>query len=98
MFANFVSLEALFPQINLALGHHQVLKQGSGSILLSSMLFLPSILNTFSEVYVQCSCSGWPTGHGKKKSSSQAQLGQATCFVVAYFLSISYGPSTPSAL
>ena len=41
---------------------------------------------------------GWPTGKGKKLSSSQAQLGQATCLAVAYFFSISCGPSTPSAL
>ena len=26
---------------------------------------------------------GWPTGNGKKLSSSQAQLGQATCLAVA---------------
>ena len=32
---------------------------------------------------VQCSCSGWPTGYGKKLSSSQEQLGQATCLAVA---------------
>ena len=32
---------------------------------------------------------GWPTGNGKKLSSSQAQLGQATCLAVAYLLSIS---------
>ena len=31
-------------------------------------------------------------------SCSQAQLGQATCLAVAYFISISCGPSTPSAL
>ena len=36
-----------------------------------------------SQVRIQCSCSGWPTGYGKKRSSSQAQLGQATCFAVA---------------
>ena len=34
---------------------------------------------------VQCSCSGWPKGYGKKLSSSQEQLGQATCLAVAYF-------------
>ena len=33
-----------------------------------------------------------------ERSCSQAQLGQATCLAVAYFLSISCGPSTPSAL
>ena len=32
---------------------------------------------------IQCSCSGQPTGYGKKISSSQAQLGQATCLAVA---------------
>ena len=41
---------------------------------------------------------GWPTGKGKKLSSSQAQLGQAACLAVAYFLSISGATSTPSAL
>ena len=32
---------------------------------------------------IQCSCSGWPTGYGKKLSSSQEKLGQATCLAVA---------------
>ena len=32
---------------------------------------------------VQCSCSGYPTGYGKKLSRIQAQLGQATCLAVA---------------
>ena len=50
--------------------------------------------NAFSQVDgVQCSCSGWPTGYGKKLSRSQAQLGQAKCLAVASFLSISCGPS-----
>ena len=47
---------------------------------------------------VQCSCSGWPTGYGKKLSRGQAQLGQATCLAVAQFLSISCGPSWARAL
>ena len=34
--------------------------------------------------------TGWPTGNGKKLSSSQTQQGQATCLAVAYFLSISF--------
>ena len=32
---------------------------------------------------VQPADIGWPTGNAKKLSSSQAQLGQATCLVVA---------------
>ena len=36
---------------------------------------------------------GLPTGNGKKRSCSQAQLGQATGLAVASFLSISCGPS-----
>ena len=32
---------------------------------------------------VQGGWGGWPTGNGKKLSSSQAQLGQATCLAVA---------------
>ena len=36
---------------------------------------------------------GWPIGNGTKLSSSQSQLGQATCLAVAYLLSISCGPS-----
>ena len=32
---------------------------------------------------IQFSCSGWPTGYGKKLSRSQAQLGQTTCLAVA---------------
>ena len=47
---------------------------------------------------LQCSCSSWPTGYGKKLSWGQAQLGQTTCLAVAQFLSISCGPSRPSAL
>ena len=47
---------------------------------------------------IQGGWGGWPTGNGKKLSSCQAQLGQATCLAVAYFFSISCGPSTPSAL
>ena len=35
------------------------------------------------EVVIQCPCSEWPTGSGKKLSSSQAQLRQATCLAVA---------------
>ena len=38
---------------------------------------------------------GWPTGNEKKVSSSQAQLGQATCLAVIYFLSISCGEIHP---
>ena len=44
--------------------------------------------------YIQGGWGGWPTGNGKKLSSCQAQLGQATCLAVAYFLSISCEPST----
>ena len=47
---------------------------------------------------VQGGWGGWPTGNGKKLSSCQAQLGQATCLAVAKFISISCGSSTPSAL
>ena len=32
---------------------------------------------------IECSCSGWPTGNGQKLSSTQEQLGQATCLAVA---------------
>ena len=32
---------------------------------------------------VPCAATGLPTGNGKKLSSSQAQLGQATCLAVA---------------
>ena len=32
---------------------------------------------------VQGGWGGWPTGNGKKLSSCQAQLGQATCLAVA---------------
>ena len=47
---------------------------------------------------VQGGWGGWPTGNWKKLSSIQAQLSQATCLAVAYFISISCGPSTPIAL
>ena len=43
----------------------------------------PSSCIFFTGSNLQCSCSGWPTGYGKKLSSSQAQLGQATCLAVA---------------
>ena len=32
---------------------------------------------------VQGGWGGWPTGNGKKLSSSQAQMGKATCLAVA---------------
>ena len=32
---------------------------------------------------VQGGWGGWPTGNGRKLSSSQAQLGQATCLALA---------------
>ena len=41
------------------------------------------LVNVDAIHHVQCSCSGWPTGYGKKVSSSQAQLGQATSLAVA---------------
>ena len=66
-----------------------------GSLLRPLFYFLCSNLKAKP---VQCSWSGYPTGNGKKLSRSQAQLGQATCLAVAYFLSIFCGPSTPSAL
>ena len=46
------------------------------------------------EASLQGGWGGWPTGNGKKLSSSQAQLGQSTCLAVAYFLSISGATST----
>ena len=39
--------------------------------------------STKSVYVVQGGWCGWPTGNGKKLSSSQAQLGQATCLAVA---------------
>ena len=42
---------------------------------------------------VQPADIGLPTGNGKKLRCSHAQLGQATGLAVAYFLSISGGPS-----
>ena len=53
---------------------------------------------TSSLLSVQCSCSGWPTGNGKKLSNSQACCLAQLCLAAAYFLSISCGPSTPSAM
>ena len=56
-------------------------------ILSSSSLPTISLLSmtwvAFWHYTLQCSCSGWPTGYGKKLSRSQAQLGQATCLAVA---------------
>ena len=37
----------------------------------------------FVIVSVQGGWGGWPTGNGKNVNSSQAQLGQATCWAVA---------------
>ena len=34
-------------------------------------------------ILLQGGWGGWPTGNGKKLSSCQAQLGQATCLAVA---------------
>ena len=42
---------------------------------------------------VQCSCSGWPTGNGKKLSNSQACCLAQLCLGAVKFLSISCGPS-----
>ena len=47
-------------------------------------LFCPLTLQgDLSGWQLQCSCSGWPTGYGKKLSWSQSQLVQATCLAVA---------------
>ena len=47
--------------------------------------FLRLSLNdrTRTILHLQGRWGGWPTGNGKKLSSSQAQLGQATCLAVA---------------
>ena len=37
------------------------------------------LLSVVSSPIIQCSWSGWPTGYGKKLSSTQEQLGKATC-------------------
>ena len=42
---------------------------------------------------VQGGWGGWPTGNGKKRSSSQACCLAQLCLAVASFLSISCGPS-----
>ena len=41
------------------------------------------ILDWTKDKQVQGGWGGWPTGNGKKLSSCQAQLGQATCLAVA---------------
>ena len=43
----------------------------------------PTARKVHVSIIIQCSCSGWPTGYGKKLNSSQEQLGQATCLAVA---------------
>ena len=43
----------------------------------------PTARKVHVSIIIQCSCSGWPTGYGKKLSSSQAQLGQTTCLALA---------------
>ena len=47
---------------------------------------------------VQGRWGGGPTGNGKKLSNSQACCLAQLCLAAASFLSISCGPSTPSAL
>ena len=47
---------------------------------------------------VQCSCSGWSTGNGKKRSNSQACCLAQLFLAAASFLSISCGPSWARAL
>ena len=44
-------------------------------------------------ISLQCSCSGWPTGNGKKVSNRQACCLAQLCQAAAYFLSISCGLS-----
>ena len=46
------------------------------------------------DLFIPCAATGLPTGNGKKRSSSQTQLGQAICLAVASFLSISGAKST----
>ena len=61
----------------------------------SLMLLMQNSYNgNLKNLILQGGWGGLPTGNGKKLSSSQAQQGQATCLAVAYFLSISCGPST----
>ena len=60
---------------------------------LKKLYLMPSCLMNVYENYgqkwppegatVQGGWGGWPTGNGKKLSSCQAQLGQATCLAVA---------------
>ena len=51
-----------------------------GSLLRPLFYFLDDVSYPQS---VQGGWGGWPTGNGKKLSSCQAQLGQATCLAVA---------------
>ena len=41
--------------------------------------------------------TGWPTGNGKKQSSSQTQLDQVTCLAVALFLAAAFPVGHPVA-
>ena len=43
----------------------------------------PSASSKESDRLLQLADIGWPTGNGKKLSSTQALLGQATCLAVA---------------
>ena len=60
--------------------------------------FLAKGVQSIPKKYLQCSCSGWPTGNGKKLSSSQACYLAQLCLATASFLSISCGPSWARAL
>ena len=46
----------------------------------ATLITLQPLLN---RIYIQPADLGWPTRNGKKLSSSQAQLDQATCLAVA---------------
>ena len=52
-------------------------------ILFREGTHLIGVANVGEEGGLQGGWGGWPTGNGKKLSSSQAQLGQATCLDVA---------------
>ena len=63
---------------NLTLNKHLRDRKSS-----SMPLQLQEVVDVSVKYAVQPADIGWPTGNRKKLSSTQAQLGQATCLAVA---------------
>ena len=67
----------------LKLWENSVLSLFEGPMFKISLKHVHVYLCLKFQICLQGGWGGWPTGNGKKLSSCQAQLGQATCLAVA---------------